>query len=72
MRVIVKAKPAARENRVEQIDVTNYVVSVTAPPVQGRANAAIIALLADHFSVPKASVRIIQGWTSRIKSVDID
>ena len=40
-------------------------------PIDGRANQALIAILAKHFSVNKESVRIVSGSSSRIKLVEI-
>ncbi len=49
----------------------HLVVAVQAPAVDGKANAAVIAALADAFGVPKRSVRIVRGETSRSKVVEI-
>jgi uncharacterized protein YggU (UPF0235/DUF167 family) len=46
-------------------------VRVTAPATDGRANAAVIAALADALKVPKRNVRIVAGGSSRIKHVEI-
>jgi len=46
-------------------------VRLQAPPVDGRANAALIAFIADSFAVPRASVVIEQGHTGRDKRVRI-
>lgn len=48
------------------------VVAVTAPPVDGKANAAVVAALANAFGVPKRSVTIVRGETGRSKLVEID
>ena len=72
MKIFVRAKPSAREERVEKLDDVNYAVSVKEPPVHGRANAAIVKALVAHFNVPVASVHIISGHTSRQKVVEID
>lgn len=42
-------------------------IAVQAPPVEGRANAALIAFLAQTFGVPKRSVEIVSGEISRSK-----
>lgn len=47
-------------------------VSVTAPPERGKANEAVIALLAARLSVPKSAISIVKGASSRTKSVRIE
>lgn len=69
--ITVHAKPNAKEDRVEQIDPEHFSVSVKAPPVQGRANEAIVKLLAEHFAVAPSRVRIVRGYASREKWVEI-
>ena len=46
-------------------------IRLQAPPVDGRANAALVAFLADAFGVPRASVAIESGLASRDKRVRI-
>ena len=46
-------------------------IRITAPPVDGRANAHLIAFLAGVFGVPKTSVRLIRGARGRNKVVEI-
>lgn len=72
MRISVKAKPNSREEKIEKISEEEFVVSVKEPPVQGRANEAIIRALAEYFGVSKFQVRIISGWTSRQKIVEVN
>jgi uncharacterized protein (TIGR00251 family) len=45
---------------------------VTAPPVEGRANEALLRLLAEALSVPRASLRIVRGQRSREKLVAVE
>lgn len=45
---------------------------VTAPPEDGKANAAACKLLAKTLGVPKSAVRVTRGETSRHKAVEID
>ena len=47
-------------------------IRLAAPPVDGAANDALIAFLADVLRVPRRSVRIVSGNTSRDKRVEID
>lgn len=72
MKIFVTAKPKAKEERVEKIDETHFMVAVKEPPVQGRANLAIIKAAAGYFEVPVACVRIVSGYTSRQKIIDVE
>jgi uncharacterized protein (TIGR00251 family) len=67
----VKVKPGSREDSlVEQPDGT-WLARVKAPPVDGKANAALIALVAAHFGVRKAQVAIKSGASGRMKLVQV-
>ena len=70
MRINVKAKTNSNENKVEKIDDLNFVVSVKDPPVQGRANRAIVKTLSEYFHT--SNVRIVSGHTSRNKVIEIN
>ncbi|MCB1851242.1 MAG: YggU family protein [Gammaproteobacteria bacterium] len=48
-----------------------YKVSITAPPVEGKANTHLIAFLADSFGVNRRQVRLVTGANSRNKGVRI-
>jgi len=63
--------PKAKETGVEQLPDGSLRVRVSAPAEAGRANAAAIEALAEHFGVPKRSVTILQGATRRTKLIDI-
>lgn len=71
MKIFVKAKPRAQEDLVERVDENNFNVSVTAPPVKGLANQAIIKAVAGYFKIAPSRVRIISGFTSRQKILEI-
>jgi len=47
-------------------------VRVTAAPVEGRANEALIRLLAERLGVPRRAIRVVAGHTSREKLLAID
>ena len=71
MKINVKAKPNSREEKVEKIDESNYVVSVKEPPIKGQANEAIRNALAMYFKTGSSCVKIISGYTSRNKIIEI-
>ena len=48
------------------------VVRVTAPPVEGKANAALCALVAARAGVPKSAVTVIRGQAARDKVLRVD
>jgi len=71
MRINVKAKPNSHQEHVEKIDDSNFEISVKEPPVQGMANKAIVKALSDYFNVHHGRVRIVSGYTSRNKIIEI-
>ena len=72
MKIIVKTKPGAKEEKIEKIDEANYVVSVKEPPVNGRANAALIKVLAEYFDISPSLIEIISGYMARVKVIEIN
>ncbi len=73
MRIIrVKAKPNSRQSAVDILEDGSYLVNLKAQPVDGKANAELVALLADYFKVSRASVKVKSGAGARIKLVSIE
>lgn len=68
----VKVKPNAKTTALEQLADGTWLATVKAAPVDGKANAALIALVADYFSVPKRAVTITAGAGGRVKRVTVD
>ena len=73
METVIKVKVLPRSSRTEIAGRENgvYRVKLTDPPVEGRANKALIALLAEKLGVPKRSIEITGGKTSRTKTVRV-
>ncbi len=67
----VRVHPGARKNDVAGIHAGAVKISLTTPPVDGRANEALIEFLADLLRVPRARVAIVSGATSRMKVLRI-
>jgi len=83
MRILVKAKPRSKVEKVERVgqptldlggkktELVVYKVSVKEPPVDGRANEAVVKALAKYFDVAISNVRLVSGETSRQKIFEI-
>ena len=67
----VKVKPRARTSSLEQAADGTWVAKLKSPPVDGKANAELIALVAEHFRCPKAAVTIKSGAGGRNKLVKV-
>lgn len=87
MKIIVKAKTRARENKVERVgqpamdfgesekgryEMLTYKVSVKEMPVNGKANEAIIKALAEYFETAPSRVELISGGSSKQKIFNIE
>lgn len=70
MKIQIKVKPNSKTEEVGQ-EGDNFIVKVKEPPREGRANQAVIKLLAKHFSVPQGQVRILSGFRSKSKVIEI-
>jgi len=68
-----RVKVQARARREEVVGVQSGVLRlrVTAPPVEGRANQAVVRLLAQHLRLPKSSIKITAGERAPIKLVEV-
>ena len=70
MIIQVKVKPNSRTEEVSQ-ESDSFTVKVKEPPREGKANQAVIRLLAQHFGVPKSQVRILSGFRSKNKVIEV-
>jgi len=68
----VKAKPNARNSLLEQISPGVWQAQLKSPPVDGKANKELVALVAEHFGTPKSAVTIKSGGSARTKRVAIE
>jgi len=65
----VHAQPGAKTSEIAGIHGEALKIRVAARPEEGRANAALVILLAAALGVPKGSVRVVKGRASRRKTV---
>ena len=66
-------KVIPRSSRTEILGKENdiYRMKLTDPPVEGKANKAVIELLAEKLGVPKREIEIVSGKTGRLKTIRI-
>jgi len=70
LKIKVKVKPDSRTEEINQ-EGDSFVVKVKEPPKEGRANQAVIKLLAQHFGVSQGQVRILSGFKSKNKLIEV-
>jgi uncharacterized protein (TIGR00251 family) len=68
----VRIQPRASKNGIVLMEDGGLKIRLTAPPVDGAANEALVRFLADTFGITKAQVEIISGHTSKNKIVRIE
>ncbi|MBI4086157.1 MAG: DUF167 domain-containing protein [Candidatus Liptonbacteria bacterium] len=82
MKIFVKAKPNSKREKIEQVSPssptlwgekseTSFAVAVKEPPRDGKANEAIVKVLARHFGIPRSRVRLVSGFSSKKKVFEI-
>ncbi|MCO5315290.1 MAG: DUF167 domain-containing protein [Solirubrobacterales bacterium] len=78
MKLRVRLQPRAASNELAgwredpETGERVLIARVTAPPVDGKANAALVKLLAKEYSLPKSKIRILRGESSRDKLIELD
>jgi len=71
MRLRIRVKPGAREEKVSREPDGSLLVSVRARAQEGKANEAVVKAVAKALRVPKSSVRIVSGLSSRTKMLEV-
>lgn len=72
MKITVRVKANAKKNSIEATPDGSWKVAVTAPAREGKANQAVMSLLAKHFAVAKSKVRLVMGQKHSNKVFEID
>ncbi len=71
MRISVSVRPGSSKNQIEP-DGQGLKVWLRAQPEDGKANHALVCVLAEHYGVAKSAVRILRGEGSRKKLIEIE
>jgi uncharacterized protein (TIGR00251 family) len=67
LRLTLSIQPRASRTRIVGLHGDTVKLAITAPPVDGKANAAVISYIAAFFKIPKQAVHVQSGKTSRTK-----
>ena len=68
----IRVKPNSRASLLEEKEDGTWLAQIKSPPVDGKANEELIALVAKHFGCRKSDVTIKSGGASRLKLVQIE
>ena len=72
VRLRVRVQPRASRNEFAGVQNGVLRIRLHAPPVDGAANEALVAFMADELGVPRRQVRIVSGFGSRNKVLEVD
>ncbi len=70
-RITVRVIPNASRSEIVGRELGILKVKLAAPPIDGKANEALIKLLAEQYDIPKSMIRIVKGQTSKTKIVEL-
>ena len=70
--ITVRVKPGSKKGPLVQAALDgSLLVYVREPAIEGRANKAVVKLLAEYYDVPKSNVQLVSGLKSRTKRFEI-
>lgn len=68
----IQVKTNSRQQKIEAGEGNVWIVHLKSSPIEGKANAELIKLLAKFLKVPQSSIQIKLGHTSRFKRIEIN
>jgi len=71
LKILVRVKPNAKEEKIDKIKEGEFLIRVNVPAKEGKANARVVELLSEYFSVAKGRIVILKGHNSRNKIIEI-
>ena len=71
-RIRVRVQPGAKRDELVGLLEEVPHIKLAAPPVEGRANKSLMRFLSDLLDVPKQSIRVVTGTSSRDKLVEVE
>ena len=70
-RITVRVTPRSSRDSIEAGTGGVFIVRVTAPPDEGKANAAVCRVVAQALGVPKTTVIVVRGHSARTKVLEV-
>lgn len=70
MKIQIQVKPNSKSEEIIE-EGGGFIVRVKEPPVEGKANRAVIRLMAKHLGIPENRLRISSGFRSKVKVIEI-
>lgn len=71
MVIKVKVQTRSHQEKIEETGLDEYKIWVTVPPADNQANEAVIDILAEHFNTAPSNIRIISGYKSTHKLIEV-
>lgn len=72
MLLVIHVKPNANETHfVDRLDDGTFVVALSAPPTEGKANEELVEFLSERLNIPKTFINLKRGHKSRVKHIEI-
>lgn len=72
MKIQVKVKPNSKQQKIQEVSNNSLLVWLKSPPIDGKANQELIAILAKKYLVSKSQITIKSGLDAQIKLIEID
>ena len=72
MKIQVKVKPNSQQQKIERSKDGTWIVRLKSPPIDGKANQELIALLAKQWKVPNKQITIKTGLSAKHKLIEIE
>lgn len=70
MRLNIRVIPKAKQNKITAQADGSLRIHTTTTPTDGKANEAVLRLLADYLKVPKTTIKIVKGTSARDKVIE--
>ncbi len=71
MKITIIAHPKSKKPRIEKDLFGNLNIYISEPPLEGRANMAVLLALSDHLKIKRSQIKLIRGEKSKIKVFEV-